>query len=306
MTTIQTISKDCSKYGTFIPQSSVNFISKEVNFPIQGYTKSANLVFNKEGVQRDRVAEHIAGMAGKVRAHGFIDTVKVYPPVNGKFEVAEAQHRVDVIRDMLDEAELKNQDIPISVLWWVDPSDKEEVQRTIHCFNTGNKPWTIWDYVKSNSNMNGTRVAYKDFQQILQDMKDHQSYLTNNIVAAIYSGKLMTHSKLRDGSYRITGEMKPYYNLMLQTISSFVSGEGKKNVPSTFLRLWVQCLHQHIKLLKKDETLSSSDRYSAFNTKIQKCVNSAVEILRVKHTLGAKGHVSLPVDGDIQEWFKSQ
>lgn len=306
MTTLETIADNCSKYGTFIPQSSIKFVSQKVNFPIQGYTKSSNLVFNKDGVQRDRVFEHKVGMGRKVRDNGFIDSIKVYPPINGKFEVAEAQHRLDVIRDMLDEYELNNQDIPITVLWWVDPSDKEEVQRTIHCFNTGNKPWTIWDYVKSNSNMNGTKVFYKDFMKILQDMKDHQSYLTNNIVAAIYSGKLMTHSKLRDGSYRITSEMKPYYNLMLETISSFVCSEGKKNVSSTFLRLWVQCLHQYIKLLKKDETLSSSDRYSAFNTKIQKCVNSAIEILRVKHTLGASAHVSLPTDGDIQEWFASQ
>jgi hypothetical protein len=267
-----------------------------INFPTQGYTKLGNLKFDERATNRDLNEKHVNTMTSKIREYGFLDSVKVFPPgKDGKFIVAESQHRVEALKSLIQSNPPEDTYIPISVLHWIDPSDQEDVQNTILCLNMGAKNWTIYDFVKSNSKVT-LRKNHKDFQEILESMRSNK-LLTNNIVAQIYSGQMMTHEKLRDGSYLITSKMRPYYNLMLEDISAFVASKGKDNVKNLFLRFLIQELHSVIKSLHVINDEKSLPSYSTFNKVLQRALTEASVIIKTPNSY-------LPTTSEhFNQWF---
>lgn len=267
-----------------------------INFPIQGYTKMSNLKFDERSTNRDLNEKHVSNMTSKIRQYGFLDSVKVFPAdENGDYIVAESQHRVESLKSIIQSKPSGDTLIPISILHWIDPSDQEEVQNTILCLNIGAKSWTIYDFVKSNASVK-SRESAQDFQEILESMKSNK-LMTNNLVAQIYSGQMMIHEKLRDGSYRIEKSMRPFYNLMLEDISAFIASKGRENVDNLFLRFLIQELHKSIKSLKSVNDEKTLPVFSTFNNILQRSLTEAGIIIKTPNSF-------LPTTADhFNEWF---
>ena len=270
-----------------------------IEFPHQGYATLSEIEFDQRQTNRDIDDSHVGTMTNKIRLHGFLDSIKVFPKNEyGKYIVAESQHRVEALKALIESNPPGETLLPISVLQWVDPTDQEEVQQTILALNMGVKNWTIYDFVKSNSNVK-SRTNHKDFIEILESMRRYSSSMSNNLVAQIYSGQMMTHDKLRDGTYVISDSMRPYYNLMLESISTWLIGCGKNKVGAYFLRFLVNEMHRTIKSLNTIDDDNNLPKFSTFNKILQRSLNDAAIILNAPNSF-------LPTSAEhFNEWFRN-
>lgn len=268
-----------------------------IEFPHQGYATLDEIEFDQRQTNRDIDDSHVGTMTNKIRIHGFLDSIKVFPKnENGKFVVAESQHRVEALKALIQTNPPGETLLPISILHWVDPTDQEEVQQTILALNMGVKNWTIYDFVKSNSNVK-SRENQKDFLEILESMKKYKTSMSNNLVAQIYSGQMMTHEKLRDGSYKIEESMRPYYNLILESISTWIIGSGNSKIGAYFLRFLVHEMHRTIKSLNTLVNDKEFSKFSIFNKVLQQSLNEASVILKTPNSY-------LPSSAEhFNEWF---
>lgn len=222
-----------------------------IMFPHQGWVQGKNLIF-VEDINRNLYDKHIANMENKIRSAGFMDSIKVFSKNSeGNHIVAEAQHRVKALQRFYG-SNFDEMWFPVSVLWWVDPLDKEEVQHAIITLNIGNKNWSIYDYVRSYSEMSDTKYAHKDYKVILQNMKKYKDVLSNGIVAQIYSKNMMNHDILKEGRFIFTEESKRYSELFLSEYSDFISRVGDNNVPTLWKRYSIDELQRFIDRRKSE------------------------------------------------------
>jgi len=268
-----------------------------INFPIQGYTTLGNLVLNGNNTNRQIYDKHVDGMTGKIREFGFLDSIKVFPMnSDGKYEVAEAQHRGEALSAILSDKASETV-VPISILHWIDPTDQEEIQNTILALNIGNKNWTIFDFVKSNANIK-SKPNHKDFGIILNSMKDKKDILSNNLIAQIYSGQLMTHDALRDGTWVMRKEMESFYDLLIDNLSTFVGSKGKENVPILWLRFLINGMHKVNKSIMALKDDKNTPRLNTLNKILQRALNEAGVVINLPNAY-------LPTEAaSFNPWFQ--
>ena len=238
-------------------------VNKKIKFPTMTYAPISKLGFNS--LNRDRNRNHILSMSKKILDNGFMDIIKVFPEnEKGIFEVAESQHRLESIKNILTNVSPNKVNVPIAILDWVDSADEDSVIRTIIDMNIGSKAWTVYDYTKTQSTVKNNPNS-KDYAYILNLFREYNLTLTNNQVAQIFNNGEIPSDKWRKGLWELESSQKEFCNQMLYAINRIVQDNGKKNLKAMFLRSLITVLHKKLRKIKllysPEETLSKFISY---------------------------------------------
>lgn len=218
-----------------------------INFPTIGYVKLSEL-YCEEELNRSEYEKHTLGFVDKISSMGFMDVIKVFPKDDRGYKICEATHRYRGLKVLF---ETEDPVVPIAILDWKDVSDEEDVKETFIQFNTTGKTWSLFDYVKSNSN---TKYFDRAVRNLWVEIRDNMMFykkakkLSNSVIAGLYTGELMNQKVIKDTklakNFRLTNYDRKVVDLILTRIDSLVSGRGNKSVTHGFLRLYVNRLRR--------------------------------------------------------------
>ena len=261
-----------------------------VKFPEVKWVPLSKLVEVEVG--RDIKNSHVKTMEDTIRDNGFADVIKVFPlDDDGNYPIAESCHRVRSLKIIHHDEDI---DVPVAIIDWIDNKDQEAVQSLIITLNVKGKTWTIYDYVKSHSNVT-SRKNHKLFETIKDDMNRLNGLLTNGVVAGIYSKMMMSHTPLRDGTLINDTTDELYIEKLLERIKNLVQMHGRKKVSNQFLRRYVYHLwREQSKLLKNKKP--DYDKWCKF----LEYTYSQVDALCNNNTLLSDG------DATFNQWWANQ
>lgn len=97
---------------------------------------------------------------------------------NGQHELYDAHHLYDVDGYDLDEM------VSAYICWWVNPDDEKAKLALIRRMNADQTNWKMWDYLKSNSDVEGGHYTY-----LKDKVVPSISYLSANVIASAYLGE---------------------------------------------------------------------------------------------------------------------
>lgn len=244
-----------------------------LNFPKQETAYLSQLDFSN--LNRGIDIPHVQSMTHKIKENGFLDVIKVFPQNNmGKYLVAESQHRVRAIKNIIG----NNNDIevPVAILDWLDPDDIEEVISTITSLNTGTKSWNIYDYVRTNALAN--RSNSKDYDYILTQLQRNKGIVSNNQVCQVYNGGNIPDDKFREGKeWKLTQINRKYGDIILNEIIDLIKINGKRNFNAMVLRYFIIECFKYQKQLSKNN--SDSEALNKFLRFLEVCTSEFIKEL---------------------------
>jgi len=245
-------------------QVNSEMINSKISFPKLSITPISKLKFSP--LNREINYKHVSDMTTKIRDNGFMDVIKVFrEDKDGTYLVAESQHRVEALKNIMGDVKLDEINVPIAILDWVDSEDDEEVRKSIIEMNVGNKGWNVYDYVKSLANSNNPKS--KDYFYLLEKLQKYNNHLTNNQVAQIYNSGAVPGPDFKTGLWKLKKEDKEFSDQMLYKISKIVVDLGKTKIKAMFLRALITELWSYRKKLKSfsyDEQMTKFIKYLEF------------------------------------------
>ncbi len=263
-----------------------------LNFPKQETAYLSQLEFT--GLNRKVDASHVQSMTHRIKENGFLDIIKVFPKNSlGKYLVAESQHRVDAIKNIIGEQDIK---VPVAILDWLNPDEIEEVISTITSLNTGTKSWNIYDFVRTNSL--AKRPNSKDYDYILEKLRINKGIISNNQVCQVYNGGNIPDDKFREGKeWFLSITNKRYGDIILNEIIDLIKVNGKRSFNAMVLRYFIiECFKYQKQLIKNH---SNSEALSKFLRFLEVCTNEFVKDLSKA--------IPLPEGGDpMSDFFKKR
>ena len=254
----------------------------KVNFPTIKTVTLGELKW--PNLNRGEVENHITKMETTISTQGMMDLVKVFPKgIDGKYAVAEGNHRVAALLSMFG----SDLELQVAVLDWKDESDMDEVQDTIIQMNTQNKVWTLYDYVRSHSQMAGKHNSDL-YKRIRTDMVKLKKHLANGVVATIYDKSERTHKPMKLGVLEIKKSDQQYIDILKEFSEDVVIANGKQRCNGPFMRRFVAYLW---------DKADAWDDVMKFHRLLHECSNAIRYICSSNNTLP---------DGDetFKRWFE--
>ena len=208
----------------------------KINFPKVITVRLGDLIW--PGLNREDNENHITKMMTTIINEGMMDLVKVFSiNLDGKYLVAEGNHRVQALLNLFG----PDLEIQVAVLDWKDETDIESVQNTIIKMNTQNKAWTLYDYVKSHSQMKG-KSNVDLYKNIRTDMIAMKNQIANGVVATFYDKSERTHKSMKEGSFQIKQSDQQYIDILKGYCKDLVSMNGKTKLNGPYMRRLVSYL----------------------------------------------------------------
>lgn len=162
---------------------------------------------------------------------------------DGKHEIYDAHH--------LYPAEFSEPDEMIScfVCWWVDPTDDKQKLAMVKRFNCDQSSWKTWDYIKSNSDVEGG-----DYTYIRNKVRPSISYLNANVVASAYTGETRfdTQHPLKAGGLELTPFQLRFGDWFISKIEYMRNTSWASNLNSYVLRYFAQLLYETAQTFSND------------------------------------------------------
>lgn len=165
-------------------------------------------------------SSHVRTMKVKLDAHGWLGPVSV---TSGGV-ILEGQHRVHAAR------ELGETMVPVYVVDWINEDDVDDVRQVIITLNNDNRPWTLWNYLKTYKNDN-TR---KEYQKLYSVVQAYSETLTPGILYTTYTGESSVNKKTRSGGMKFPNEK--FSDYLVRELRELVMTYGKKKLPAQPLR----------------------------------------------------------------------
>lgn len=162
---------------------------------------------------------------------------------DGVHETYDAHH--------LYPAELSQPDEMIScfICWWVDPNDDKQKLEMVRRFNSDQTSWKLWDYIKSNSDVEGGVYTY-----LKSKIRPSISYLTANVIASAYTGETRfdAYHPLKKGGLELTPLQMRFGDWFISKIESMRNHAWASNLNSYTLRYFASLLYETVQTFSKD------------------------------------------------------
>tara|TARA_R100001377_G_scaffold47849_1_gene27566 strand:+ start:1606 stop:2454 length:849 start_codon:yes stop_codon:yes gene_type:complete len=255
--------------------------SKGIEMVAQTYVPLSQLqIIEPEEGNREEDKPHTKSFEDKIMENGMMDSIKVFP-FNEKtqsYKVAEANHRVRGLNNIFQDDE--DPMVPISILYWKDGEDPEEVKQTVIEFNVTGKAWTNYNFVRSHSESGHfPKDVQSLWKEIFNNMKRLKPRITNACVISIYAGTIRSHPKVKDlvlaKKFRLDTYQRAVVDKMLDRLDTFTNNHGKRLCNTQFMRLYIHNLRRKARELnnftnwekffqRSIEQLNTKARFSDF------------------------------------------
>ena len=201
--------------------------SKGIEMVAQTYVPLSQLqIIEPEEGNREEDKPHTKSFEDKIMENGMMDSIKVFP-FNEKtqsYKVAEANHRVRGLNNIFQDDE--DPMVPISILYWKDGEDPEEVKQTVIEFNVTGKAWTNYNFVRSHSE---SGHFPKDVQSLWKEIFNNMkiNLANSNEISKLNNCRPQSLQNIYEETY--SRLIKPFYITFLISISLLLILKSKND-----------------------------------------------------------------------------
>lgn len=154
---------------------------------------------------------------------------------NGTHDLYDAHHLYDVDGFTPDEF------VSAYVCWWVNPNDNVAKLALLRRMNADQTNWKMWDYLKSNSDVEGG-----DYTYLKNKVVPSISYLSANVVASAYLGEARfgDNHPIKAGGLKLTPSQISFGDWFMSKVNKLRQTKYADGLNSYTLRYFATLLYQ--------------------------------------------------------------
>ena len=154
---------------------------------------------------------------------------------NGHFEIYDAHHLHPV------ECSTDEEMVTCFVNWWINPNDDKAKLSQVRKYNSDQSSWKMWDYIKSNSDVEGGDYTYLK-SKICQSI----NYLNANVIASAYLGETRfgDDHKIKSGGLELTPFQIRFGDWFIGKVLDMKNTKWASNLNSYILRYFAALLYE--------------------------------------------------------------